>query len=39
MVRHLWRWLIVGIVLVLLAGVLSSDDEPETTADPDPDSQ
>ena len=38
MVRHLWRWLIVGIVLVLLAGVLSSDDEPETTADPDPDS-
>ena len=34
MVRHLWRWLIVGIVLVLLAGVLSSDDEPETTADP-----
>ena len=35
MVRHLWRWLIVGIVLVLLAGVLSSDDEPETTADPD----
>ena len=38
MVRHLWRWLIVGIVLVLLASVLSSDDEPETTADPDPDS-
>ncbi len=35
MVRHLWRWLIVGIVLVLLAGVLSSDDEPETTEDPD----
>ena len=35
MVRHLWRWLIVAIVLVLLAGVLSSDDEPETTADPD----
>ena len=35
MVRHLWRWLIVGIVLVLLAGALSSDDEPETTADPD----
>ena len=34
MVRHLWRWLIVGIVLVLLAGALSSDDEPETTADP-----
>ena len=34
MVRHLWRWLVVGIVLVLLAGVLSSDDEPETTADP-----
>ncbi len=35
MVRHIWRWLIVGIVLVLLAGVLSSDDEPEATADPD----
>ncbi len=36
MVRHLWRWVIVGIVLVLLAGVLASDDEPGSTADPEP---
>ena len=35
MLRHLWRWLIVGIVLVLLASALSSDDEPASTADPD----
>ena len=41
MVRKLWLWLIAGVVLVLLvllAGALASDDEPETTADPDPDS-
>lgn len=35
MVRHLWRWLAVGIVLVVVAGVLSSEDEPAPTADPD----
>ncbi|MXW76177.1 MAG: hypothetical protein F4Z58_09080 [Acidimicrobiaceae bacterium] len=35
MVRHLWRWLIVGIVLVLLASALSCEDEPASTADPD----
>ena len=35
MVRHLWRWFIVGIVLVLLAIALADDDEPEATVDPD----
>ncbi len=38
MMRHLWRWVIVGVALVLLAGVLASDDDPGTTAGPDPDS-
>ncbi|MDE0606027.1 MAG: hypothetical protein OXH78_02600 [Acidimicrobiaceae bacterium] len=33
--RHLWRWLAVGIVLMVLASVLSSEDEPAPTADPD----
>lgn len=37
MLRHLWRWVIVGIVLVLLVGVSACDDEPEGTADPGPD--
>ncbi len=34
MVRHLWWWPAVGIVLVVLASVLSSADESAPTTDP-----
>ena len=37
MIGQLWRWVIVGIVLVLLAGVLASDGEPGDAPGLDPD--